>query len=100
MESSGIVFRIDEDMKVKFSMIADLDRCPAFRFDRAWQEGWNLDPIGAAGSDIPDCLHLSGIAYCDVAFADKRTIAALQRGRSPRLPRKNAEFSSWVGDLA
>ncbi|WP_419942339.1 hypothetical protein [Candidatus Palauibacter sp.] len=92
-------YGIDDEMKVSFSERADLDRCPAFLVDQAWHEGWNLDPAGASGSDIADCLHVPGIAYCDVAFADKRTAEALRKGRSPKRPRKNSEFGEWVDTL-
>ncbi|WP_419862277.1 hypothetical protein [Candidatus Palauibacter sp.] len=96
---SGLSHRITEDMKAEFLMKADLDQCPAFRVDQAWHEGWNLDPAGASGSDIADCLHAPGLAYCDVAFADKRTVDALRKGRSPKTPHKNSEFSNWVETL-
>lgn len=92
-------YGIDDEMKVAFSEKANLDRCPAFLVDQAWHEGWNLDPAGASGSDIADCLHVPGIAYCDVAFADKRTVEALRKGRSSKRPRKNSEFSEWVDTL-
>lgn len=86
-------------MRLAYSKKADLDRCPAFLINYALHEGWNLDPGGAAGSDIADCLHVPGTAYGDVSFADKRTVEALRKGRSPRLPCKNSQFTLWVRNL-
>ncbi len=90
---------ITPELKEQFSMRADLRRCPAFRANWAFHEGANLAPEQAADTDVADLWHLVGAAYCDVAFADKRTVERLRQGRFDRLPRRNGKFRSWLRTL-
>lgn len=91
---------VGDDLRKKFAELVDLSKCPAFRASWAFHEGANLDPKGAAKGDIPDLWHLTGVAYCDVAFADKRTVEALRKGGYDKLPQRNSEFPGWVRSLA
>ena len=92
--------RIDESMRQKFIKKVCLTKCPAFRANWAFHEGANLDPKVACDTDIADLWHLTGIAYCDVAFADKKTVEALKKGKYDELPKRNSEFSEWIRSLA
>ena len=91
---------VGDDLRKKFAESVDLSRCPAFRASWAFHEGANLDPKGARKGDIPDLWHLTGVAYSDVAFADKRTVEVLRKGAYDKLPQRNSEFSGWVRSLA
>ena len=91
---------VGDDLRKKFAESADLTKCPAFRADWAFHEGANLDPTGARTSDIPDLWHLTGVAYCDVAFADKATVEKLRKGAYDKPPQRNSEFLGWVRSLA
>ena len=96
---SRMVVAVDSDLRQRFSRSANLDRCHAFRANWAYHEGANLDPAGACRSDIGDLWHLAGVAYCDVAFVDKRTAETLRKGEYDKMPKRNSEFSSRVRGL-
>ncbi len=91
---------VGDDLRKGFAESVDLAKCPAFRANWAFHEGANLDPKGARTSDIPDLWHLTGVAYCDVAFADKGTVEVLRKGAYDKLPQRNSEFPGWVQSLA
>lgn len=91
--------QISADLKREFAESVDLTKCPAFRANWAFHEGANLDPKGSRKSDIPDLWHLTGVAYCDVAFADKGTVEVLRKGAYDKLPQRNSEFPGWVQGL-
>ena len=97
--ASGIVVDVNENIRRKLARAANLNKCPAFRVDWAFQEGANLDPVQASISDLADLWHLVGAVYCDVAFADKRTIEALRKGRYDNIPRRNSDFAIWLQTL-
>ena len=84
--------QIGDDLRREFAESVDLTKCPAFRANWAFHEGANLDPKGSRKSDIPDLWHLTGVAYCDVAFADKGTVEVLRKGAYDKLPQRNSEF--------
>ena len=90
---------ISDDLKRKFAESVDLTKCPAFHANWAFHEGANLDPTSARKSDIPDLWHRTGVAYCDVAFVDKRTVEVLRKGAYDKLPQRNSEFPGWVQSL-
>ena len=96
----ALAVAVGDDLRQKFAESVDLTKCPAFRANWAFHEGANLDPKGAGKGDIPDLWHLTGVAYCDVAFADKRTVEVLRKGAYDKLPQRNSEFSGWVRSLA
>ncbi|MXW18665.1 MAG: hypothetical protein F4123_03560 [Gemmatimonadetes bacterium] len=90
---------IQDDMRKKFVESVDISKCPAFRANWAFHEGSNLDHATATQSDIPDLWHLTGVAYCDLAFADKRTIEALRKGNYDKMPTGNSGFKGWAQSL-
>lgn len=90
---------VGDDLRKRFAESVDLSKCPAFRATWAFHEGANLDPKGARKSDIPDLWHLTGVAYCDVAFADKGTVEVLRKGAYDKLPLRNSDFPGWVRSL-
>ncbi len=96
----ALVVPIGDDLRREFAESVDLTKCPAFRANWAFHEGANLDPKSARKSDIPDLWHLTGVAYCNVAFADKGTVEALRKGAYDKLPKRNSEFREWVRSLA
>lgn len=91
---------INDDLKRKFVESVDLSKCPAFRANWAFHEGSNLDPGSARPSDIADLWHLTGVAYCDVAFADRKTVEVLRKGKYDKPPKRNPEFVEWIRGLA
>ena len=97
--TSGIVVDINEEIRRNLAESADLAKCPALRVDWAFHEGANLDPAQASTTDIADLWHLVGAVYCDVGFADKRTIEALRKGRYDKIPKRNAAFAGWLQTL-
>lgn len=92
--------QVDVAQRQKFAEEVDLTKCPAFRAIWAFHEASNLDPKGARASDIADLWHLSGAVYCDVAFADRRTVEVLRQGNYEELPKRNSEFPGWIRSLA
>ena len=87
---------VTDELKERFAEQADLTLCPAFLANWAFHEGANLDPGTARSSDVVDLLHATGIAYCDVAFADRGTVERLRKGHYDRLPKRNSEFVGWI----
>jgi len=103
------VIDIVEKARLVFSSTADRDRFvddalesrssyPALDLRLSYRQGAILTNCPAEPSDAEDYDHLAGIAYCDVAFADKRTIDVIRRGGFARLPRPNSTFSTWLAD--
>ena len=90
---------VTDDLRKRFERKVDLAKCPAFRASWAFHEGANLDPKRAHKNDLLDSLHLTGVAYCDVAFADKATVETLRQGRYDKLPKRNSEFAKWIRNL-
>ena len=87
---------VTDELKERFVEQADLTLCPAFLANWAFHEGANLDPGTAHPSDVVDLLHATGIAYCDVAFADRGTVERLRKGHYDRLPKRNSQFVGWI----
>jgi hypothetical protein len=76
------------------------EEIPAIALRVALLNGWSLGLGGAKASDFEDLFHIAPpLAYCDVAFTDKRVYAALERGGATRLPKRNSEFSAWCREL-
>ena len=71
---------------------------PAFSMCAAYNRGMS-QMEGPQYSDYEDHLHLAGMAYCDVGFADGRTCEALKQGKSRTLPMRNGQFTKWLGTL-
>lgn len=59
----------------------DLSRMPACRVRVAYEEGSDLSGTPLQASDTEDWHHLAGATYCDIAFADKRTMDRLRKAR-------------------
>ena len=97
--TSGIIVDVDEEVRKKLAQSADLAKCPALRVAWAFHEGANLDPAQASNTDIADLWHVVGAAHCDVAFADKRTIEKLRKGKYDKIPMRNADFAKWLQTL-
>jgi hypothetical protein len=74
------------------------DEMPALDLRIRYRQGALLTNAAAEPSDAEDYDHLAGFAYCDVAFADKRTRDVLKRGGSAKLPSANASFERWLRD--
>ena len=71
---------------------------PAFSMTRAYDQGMSQIERHQF-SDYEDNLHLAGLAYCDIRFADRKTCAALERGGSRIVPKRNGQFSQWLATL-
>ena len=91
---------IDDGLRNTFAESVDLTKCPASRANWAFHEGANLDPRGARQSDIADLWHLTGVAYCDVAFADKGTVEVFRKAKYGKLPKRNPEFAECIRSLS
>jgi len=74
--------------------------CPAMSLRVAAIDGWSLTTGRKAPSDFEDLFHLAALAYCDVAFADKRTCDVLRKGKALKIPLRNSQFSGWLNDLS
>ena len=98
--SSGKEIVVTSDIKASFKPIIDFTACPAICAALAFHEGQNVASEEGAPSDLEDYSHLVGVAYCDIAFADKRTIECLRRGKYRNLPQPNSRFESWVSGLS
>jgi hypothetical protein len=97
--SAGIVIDVGPRQVEQFVQQLDLDMCPALHLWIAFQEGKALTQGGEEPSDVEDLNHLVGLAYCDVAFADKRTCEALRKAKVRKLPKRNSEFLQWLKSL-
>jgi len=78
------------------SVVSRRDDHPALDLRLRYREGCLLTNSTPEASDAEDYDHLAGLAYCDVAFADKRTRDILRRARCAKLPRENGEFDGWL----
>jgi hypothetical protein len=101
LSPAGILFVPPGEDLAAFREELDLSLCPGNKVVQAFHEGWNLSTDGEAPSDLEDEIHVLGLVYCDVAFADKRTCDALLKGGWPaeKLPLRNGEFRKWVAGL-
>jgi hypothetical protein len=75
------------------------DPHPALELRLRYRQGRLLTNAPPEASDIEDYDHLAGLAYCDVAFADKRTRDVLRRAGATRLPLDNGDFDRWLRQL-
>ena len=96
LPSSGLF--VDEPTRREFAETLDIMTLPAFSMTRAYDQGMSQIDRHQL-SDYEDNLHLAGLAYCDVGFADRKTCAALERGGSRICPKRNREFREWLTTL-
>jgi len=89
---------ITEDDRQRFLTEMSISSCPTLALRLALHEGWIMGKDDRP-SDYEDYGHLGGIAYCDVAFADRQTCEALRVGRATIRPKRNGEFPEWVQNL-
>jgi hypothetical protein len=88
-------------IKEEFMAKADLRDCPLITVEQAYRDGWLVAQGGGeAPSDFEDRVHLIGVAYCETAFVDKRTLEALRKGKCERLPRANGAFDHWLAAVS
>jgi hypothetical protein len=88
----------DVDLPTGFR--ADLSRMPACRVRVAYEEGSDLAGSPVEANDAEDWFHLAGAAYCDIAFADKRTFDRLSKARYlPACLSLNRHASDILGAL-
>ena len=90
---------VDESTRRDFAKKVDIMELPAFSMCAAYNRGMSRMEGRPQNSDYEDHLHLAGMAYCDVGFADRRTCEALKQGKSPILPKRNGEFEEWLATL-
>lgn len=95
LPNSGLF--VDELTRREFAETLDIMTLPAFSMTRAYDQG--MSQIEGQLSDYEDNLHLAGLAYCDVGFADRKTCEALKQGRSKNFPMRNGQFSQWLTTL-
>jgi len=93
---AGIEIKVTAGMRAEFLNALKWEEIPSIRLRVSAMVGWSMTSGGERSSDIEDLFHLVAIAYCDKAFADKRTIDALLKGRAYKLPAPNSEFVSWL----
>ena len=96
LPSSGLF--VEEPTRREFAETLDIMTLPAFSMTRAYDQGMSQIERHQL-SDYEDNLHLAGLAYCDVGFADRKTCAALKRGRARIVPMRNGLFSQWLTTL-
>lgn len=89
---------VDKPTCRKFAETLDIMTLPAFSMTRAYDQGMSQIERHQL-SDYEDNLHLAGLAYCDVGFADRKTCAALERGGARIVPMRNGQFSKWLTTL-
>ncbi len=88
------------DSQLSAGFRPDLSRMPACRVRVAYEEGSDLAGIPVKANDAEDWFHLAGAAYCDIAFADKRTFDRLSKARYlPASLRLNRYASDILGAL-
>ena len=96
LPSSGLL--IDEPTRREFAEKIDIMNLPAFSMAVAYNQG--MSHIESyRPSDYEDYLHISGLAYCDVGFADSGMCEALKQGRSRIYPTRNGKFEQWLATL-
>ena len=96
LPNSGLF--VDEPTRREFAETLDIMTLPAFSMTRAYDQGMS-QMEGHRLSDYEDNLHLAGLAYCDVGFADRKTCAALEQGGAKIAPKRNGQFSQWLTTL-
>ena len=89
---------VDEPTRREFAETLDIMTLPAFSMTRAYDQGMSQIE-GYRPSDYEDNLHLAGLAYSDVSFADGKTCEALKQGRSKIFPMRNGQFRQWLTTL-
>lgn len=96
---AGIKINVTPGMRAEFLDSLKWEEIPSIWLRVSAMVGWSVTDGGDSPSEIEDLFHLVAIAYCNKAFADKRTISALKTGRAYRLPTPNSEFASWLKSL-
>lgn len=89
---------VGEPIRREFAKTLDIMNLPAFSIAAAYNQGMSQIERHQL-SDYEDNLHLAGLAYCDVGFADRKTCAALERGKSRIRLMRNGEFTQWLTTL-
>lgn len=98
---AGLLIDVTPALRGDFIRQLRWDEIPAITLRIALMNGWSLGLGGAKASDFEDLFHIAtAIAYCDVAFSDRRVYAALQKGGAAKLPKRNSEFPTWCATLA
>lgn len=92
--------RVTPELRDQFRAQLDIMQLPAFSMVVAFNKGWSKRLGGRQVSDYDDHLHLVGLAYSQVGFADGRTWEALKQGKAQRMPRPNGEFAEWAASLS
>ena len=90
---------VTDDLRREFADTVDVSQFRALHMIHCFNVGWQNQIQGRDESDLEDRAHLAGLAYCDVGFADKRTVSALEKGKSNVIPLRNGQFQEWVGSL-
>ena len=96
LPASGIF--VGGETRGEFAEKVDIMELPAFSMSAAYNQGIS-QMQSSQSSDFEDNLHLAGMAYCDVSFADRRTCEALKQGKSRILPTRNGQFRQWLATL-
>ena len=89
---------VDEPTRREFAETLDIMSLPAFSMAVAYNRV-RSQIEGYRPSDYEDNLHLAGLAYCDVGFADRKTCAALEQGGARICPIRNGQFEQWLTTL-
>ena len=97
--SAGVEVEVTAKMQAEFLNALKWEEIPSIWLRISAMVGWSMTSGGDSSSDIEDLFHLVAVAYCDKAFADKRTLDALSKGRAYKLPVLNSEFVSWLEEL-
>ena len=96
LPSSGLF--VGEPTRREFAKTLDIMNLPAFSTAAAYNQGMSQIERHQL-SDYEDNLHLAGLAYSDVSFADGKTCEALKQGRSKIFPMRNGQFRQWLTTL-
>lgn len=89
--------RVTPELRDQFRAQLDIMQLPAFSMVITFNKGWSKKFGGRKLSDYDDHLHLVGLAYSQVGFADVNTCEALKTGK--RVPKRNGEFAGWAASL-
>jgi len=96
----GLLIDVTSELRDRFLVQLRWEECPAIELRIALMRGLSLGSGGGYPSDFEDLFHLApALAYCDLAFADRRTYSALVRGGARRLPMQNGQFAGWSASL-
>lgn len=98
--AAGLIVEVTPERRRRFVEQLQWEDCPVSALRVAAMVGWSMTSGGEAPSDFEDIFHLAALAYCDVAFADKRTCDALRKGKAFKIPLLNSKFQSWLNDLS